>query len=206
MEVAEDFESRPHNQCLLWLTEKRRCRNGVSRGCRRCSRVTAEKGCQDEAPKKEVEKKRREDMNSRGRKVRYEIAQEVFAGIKEKAGGHEDAKSTARRKVGQSVKQSWECSQIENEEEEEEEVWQKENQMEWGEDEKLEETLGQRRVERYSLQAEVMQKAPESVVHERMSQGKGVKCTKEKKKVKGWSNEEIKGKPSSSSKEDTKEM
>ena len=42
-------------------------------------------------------------------------------------------------------------------------------------------------MERYSLQLEVMQKAPELVVHERMSQGKGVKCTKENEKVKGWS-------------------
>ena len=51
-----------------------------------------------------------------------------------------------------------------------------------------------------------MQKAPELVVHERMSQGRGVKCTKEKKIVKRWSNEEKKGKPSSSSVEDTEEM
>ena len=51
-----------------------------------------------------------------------------------------------------------------------------------------------------------MQKAPELVVHERMSQGKGVKCSKEKKKVKRWSNEEKKGKPSSSSVEDTEEI
>ena len=58
-------------------------------------------------------------------------------------------------------------------------------ESQWAEDEKLEETLEQRRMERYSFQAEVMQKAPELVVHERMPQGKGVKCTKEKKKVKG---------------------
>ena len=48
----------------------------------------------------------------------------MVAGIKEKAGVHEDAKSTAHRTVGQSVKQSWDCSKIENEEEEEEENWQ----------------------------------------------------------------------------------
>ena len=36
--------------------------------------------------------------------------------------------------------------------------------------------------------------------------GKGVKCAKEKKKVKGWSTEEMKGKPSSSLEEDTEEM
>ena len=46
------------------------------------------------------------------------------------------------------VKQSWDYSQIEKiKEEEEEEVWQKENQMElqWAEDEKLEESLERRR-------------------------------------------------------------
>ena len=66
MEVAEDFESRPHNKCLLWLKEKRRCRNGMSRSCRRCFRVAAEEGCQDEAPKKEVEKKRKKMRTAEG--------------------------------------------------------------------------------------------------------------------------------------------
>ena len=91
-----------------------------------------------------------EDENSRQKKVRFGIAQEVVAGIEEKACGHEDAKSTAQKTVGQSVMQCWDCPQIENGEEEEEEVWQKENQMElrWAEDEKLEETLEQRRMER----------------------------------------------------------
>ena len=73
---------------------------------------------------------------------------------KEKAGGHEDAKSTAQRTAGQSVKQSCDCLQIENEEEEEQEVWQDENQIELRRAEV--ETLDQRRMERYSLQAEVM--------------------------------------------------
>ena len=76
-------------------------------------------------------------------KLGMEIAQEVVAGIKEEASAHEDAKMTAQRAVGQSVKQNWDCSQIEYEEEEEEEDWQKENQVEvqWDEDEKLEEIL-----------------------------------------------------------------
>ena len=78
---------------------------------------------------------------------------------------------SAQRTVGQSVKQSWDCSQIENEEEEEEEDWQKEDQMEvqWAEDEKLEEILERRRREGSSLKAEVMQKVLELVVHERMN-------------------------------------
>ena len=63
MEVAEDFESKPHNQCPLWLKQKRTCRNGMSRSCRRCFRVTAEESCQDEAPKKKVEKKRKREKS-----------------------------------------------------------------------------------------------------------------------------------------------
>ena len=57
-----------------------------------------------------------------------------------------------------------------------------------------------------SLQLEVMQKVLELVVHERMSQGKGVKGFKEKKTVPGWSAEEIKEKPYIASGEDTEEM
>ena len=53
----------------------------------------------------------------------------------------------------------------------------------------MEETLERRRMEASSLQQEVMQKVPELVVHERMFKKKRVMCQKEKKKVKGWSNE-----------------
>ena len=73
---------------------------------------------------------------------------------------------------------SWDCSQIENEEER-----------------KLEEILAHRRMEGSSLQ-EVMRKVPELVEHERMSQGKGVKGFKEKWKVSGWSTKEMRERPS----------
>ena len=46
-----------------------------------------------------------------------------------------------------------------------------------------------------SLQLEVLRKVPELVVKERMSQGIGVKGFKEKKKVTGWSMEEMEEKP-----------
>ena len=49
---------------------------------------------------------------------------------KAKANVHEDAESTAQRTVGQSVKQNWDCPQIENEEGEEEDDWKKDDQME----------------------------------------------------------------------------
>ena len=57
-----------------------------------------------------------------------------------------------------------------------------------------------------SLQLEVMQKATELVVHERMTKGGEVKCTKEEKKVKGWSIEEMKGKVTGLVERDTEEM
>ena len=43
------------------------------------------------------------------------------------------------------------------------------------------------------------------MVHERVSQGEKVRCTKEKK-VKGWSTEEMKDKANSLLKEETEEM
>ena len=101
----------------------------------------------------------------------------MVAGIKEKASTHNDAKAIAQITAGQSVEQNWDCSHIENDEEEDD--WQKENQMEVqrDEDDKLEETLA-RRMEGASLQVVVMQKVPELVIHERVSKGEKVKCTK----------------------------
>ena len=57
----------------------------------------------------------------------------------------------------------------------------------WDDEQRLEEILKRRRMEGSPLQLEVMQKVPELVVQERMSQGKGAKGLKEKKKVQGWS-------------------
>ena len=126
--VVEDFESRPHKAVSFVVERERRYRNGMSRSWRRYFLVTVEEGCEGAVQRKEAEKRRK--RRTAERHVRYAIAQEVVAGIKEKAGVHENAKSTAQRTAGQSVKQSWDCSQIENEEEEEEEVWQREKQME----------------------------------------------------------------------------
>ena len=99
-------------------------------GGRQLGRSTKERGREEEEEKED----------STERQGRNGIAQEVVVSVKEKASAHEDAKTTAQRTVGQSVKENWDCSQIENEEEEEEEDWQKEKQMEvqWAEDERLE--------------------------------------------------------------------
>ena len=66
------------------------------------------------------------NKDSEEREIRNEIAQEVVAGIKEKARAHDGAKAIANRAAWQSVKQNWDCSQIESEEEEEEDDWDKE--------------------------------------------------------------------------------
>ena len=49
----------------------------------------------------------------------------------------------------------------------------------WEEEQKLEETVEQRRIEGDSFRLEVMRKATELVVHESMSQGEGVRSVKE---------------------------
>ena len=85
-------------------------------------------------PGRSIKEKDREegelDEDSEKTKIRNEIAQEVVAGIKEKVNAHDDAKAIAKRTVVQSVKQNWDCSQIENEEEEETDNWGEEYQME----------------------------------------------------------------------------
>ena len=79
--------------------------------------------------------------------------------------------------------QSWDCSLIENEEEEE--CWQEGDQMaeQWEEEQHVEEIVERRRMEGSSLKLDAMQKVPELVVNERMSQGERVKNPK----VPGWS-------------------
>ena len=69
-----------------------------------------------------------------------------------------------------------------------------------------EEILERRRMEGSSLKLEVMQMVRELVVHERVTQGKGVKGFKEKKKVIGWSTEEMKNKPNIAVEEDAEEL
>ena len=123
--------------------------------------------------------------------IRGQIVQEVVAGIKEKENVHNGDKEVVQRPVGQSVMRSWCCSQIENEEEEE--SWREGDQMaaQWAEKQKPEEIVERKKIEGSSLKLEVMRKAPELVVHERMSQGEGVRSSKEKKRVPGWSAEEL---------------
>ena len=185
MEV-EDFVSRPHKAVFFlddrgkemqeWNEQKLpKALLGYSGG-RLPRRSRKQKG------KEEGEL----DEGKEERRIKSAIAQEVVAGIKEKASVHEDVKANAQRTAERSAKQNWDFSRIEKETEEDEDDWEKEHQMEvqWCEDHKLDENLGRRRMEGSTLQVEIMQKAQELEVHERMTEGEEVKCTKEKRKLK----------------------
>ena len=85
-----------------------------------------------------------------------QIAQEVFAGIKEKESVHDGDKDAVQRPVGESVVRRWDCSQIEDEGEEE--SWREGDQMaaQWEEEQNMEETMERRRIEGKALKLEVM--------------------------------------------------
>ena len=78
-------------------------------------------------------------------------------------------------------------------------------EMQWADDEELAKRLEQGRMEGSYLKAEA-KKVPEKIVHERMCQVEGIKGTKEKKKVKGCSTEDMSDNPSSAAVEDTEEL
>ena len=193
MEVMEDFESRPL-KAVSFLVESEKELLG------RNEQKLAEGAAWfsgGRLPGKEHERKRREeggqDEDSEERKIGMKSLKKC-----RHQGEGEARMRMARRlhkeQLGKGVKQNLDCSQIENEEEEEEEDRRKENQwtVQWAEDEKWEEIFERRRMEGSSLQVEVIHKVPGLVVHDRMSQGKEWKCTKEMKKVKGWCTEEMK--------------
>ena len=190
MEVVEDFESRPHKSVPFVIERGKEMQEwnehklpkvppGYSGG-RLPGRSTKEKG----RVEGEV------DEGGEERRIWGQIVKEVAAGILEKVSMEDGVRNDVKRPVGQSFMRSWDCSQIENEEEEE--SWREGDKMagQWHEEQKLEEILERKWMEGSPVQLEVMQNAPKILMHERMSQGIGVKG-REKKKVSGWSMEEM---------------
>ena len=109
-----------------------------------------------------------------------QTVQEVVASIKEKVSVHDGDKDDVKRLVEQSFMRSRDCSQIENEEEGRGRERDR-KAAQWAEEQKLGEIV---------------------LLHERMSQGEGVRGLKEKKRVPGWSAEEMKEKPNTDTVED----
>ena len=124
--------------------------------------------------------------------------------IQQGASARQVFEPTMRETTKQRVRQRWSCSQVEDEEG----VWQNEDRMEmqWAEKEKLATSFEQKWMEGFSLKTEAIQKVHELMVHERVCQVIDVKGTKEKKKVKGWSTEEMNNHESSYVVEGTEEM
>ena len=100
-ELVEDFGLRPHKAVSFVVERDKEVQEWneqkLPKPLPRYSggRSTKEKGREEEE----------EEEDSRERQVRNEIVQEVVPGIKKEASAHEDAKPTAKRTVGQSVKQ-----------------------------------------------------------------------------------------------------
>ena len=85
-----------------------------------------------------------ENEGSEEGRIRDQIIKEVIAGIQKKA-VDEGVKNKVNRTGGQSLMRSWDCSQIENEEEEE--SWQERDQMaaQWDEEQHMGGNLGTKR-------------------------------------------------------------
>ena len=132
-------------------------------------------------------KKEKKAKEARQRQGENETIEEVIRSSQRRMALEECCKSERKRTEGQNPIQRWDCSQIENEEEEE--SWQEGDQMaeQWEEEQHLEDIVERRRMEGSSLKLDVIQKVPELVVNERMSQGERVKNQSVKKKVPGWS-------------------
>ena len=164
MKVVEDFESRP-NKAVPFVVERGKeiqewneqklpkVLPGYSGG-KLPGRSTKEKGREEG------------EVNEDGedRRIMGQIVQEVVAGIKEKVSVHDGDENDVKRPVELSFKRSWDCSQIENEEEEE--SWREGDQVaaQWDEEQKLEDFLERRRMDGSSLQLEKMQNLHELFV------------------------------------------
>ena len=78
--------------------------------------------------------------------------------------------------------------------------------QQWEEEQHMEDIVEGRRMEGSSFKLGAVQKVPELVVNERMSQGTRVTNPKDEEKVPGWSTEEMKEKPNFAVEDDTEEM
>ena len=137
--MVEDFESRPHRAVSYVVKKENEIQEWNEQKLPKVLPSYSVGRLPGRSTKVKDREEGEEDEDSGERRIRNEIARAVVTGIKEKTSAHDDAKAMAHRTVGQSVNQNWDCSQIENEEEEEDGNWRMENQMDvqWDEDEKL---------------------------------------------------------------------
>ena len=178
----------------MWSEEERNGRNGTSKNCRRRYLDTAEEDYQEEARKRKVGKKEKKAKKANKRRRKMRKSKKEFEALRGwpskdktpfKGGIARRLRMKKKKKVGKKATK-----------------WQDNGKR----SNILDDLIERRRMEGSSLKLDVMQKVPELVVNERMSQGKKEKDTKEKKKVPGWSIEEVKERPNIAVEEDTEEM
>ena len=113
MKVIADFESRPHKAVTL-VVERGKARNGTSNNCQKRYLGKVEEDYQEEAQKRKVGKK---DEGSEERRVRNEIIKEVIKVI-QKMDVDKSVENEGKTSERQDFMQRWDCSQVDNEEEE----------------------------------------------------------------------------------------
>ena len=119
MEVVEDFESRPHKSSVF-CGVKRKGHKGMERAgsCRGCCLVTVEGGCQKGEEVNEDGEKEESGVKSLKKWLQASRRRSACMMVSRKA---------AQRPAKRSFMRSWDCSHIENEEEEE--GWREGDQM-----------------------------------------------------------------------------
>ena len=110
MDVVEDFESRPHEHCLLEVRREKEMKEWNEQklpkvllghsGGRLPGRSTKEKGREEGGM----------DEGGGERRIRGQIVREVVAGTKEKVSVHVGDKGAVQKPVGKSFTRSSDCS------------------------------------------------------------------------------------------------
>ena len=172
MEVVEDFKT---TQGSVLFGKKREGDKGMKRAA--AAEGAALSQWRKVARKEHNRERKRRRRGRRGRRRKKDQVSNLSRSgcSKEKVSVHDGDKEAVQKSAGQSFMRSWCCSEIENEEEEE--SWREGGQIaaQWEEEQKLEEIVERRRIEGSSLKLEVMQNVLEPMLHEQMSQCKGVK-------------------------------
>ena len=205
MKVVEDFESRPHKP-VSFVVERGKGDTGMERSeaVEGAAWLQWRKVARKEHKKRKAETKERWTRTARKEGSGGQIVQEVVAGIQERVRGKDGEKNDVKRPVEPCEAGTAHRLKMKKKTKAGEKgiKWQHSGMR----GKKLEEILEHRTMEGRSLQWDVIRKVPELVVKERMSQGTRVKGFKEKKKVSGWSMEEMKEEPNISVGVDTEEM
>ena len=171
---VEHFESRPHNTVCFFCEERTKLRNGNSRSCRRCCLVTKVARRECKGNWQNTRSGRRGRRRNRGQESNR--SKKLFHASRRRSVSIMVTRRPYKDQLGQGAMRSWGCSHIENGEDEE--SWREGCQMaaQW------KRWLGTTWDRRELFEGGGHAKDARLMVHEHMSQSKGVKRRKEKRK------------------------